>query len=368
MTPAERLAELFREQARACERLGSPLYAGLMVHAADDVLAGGPIATAMAGREHASGSDAVTLRLFGAVHRLVLSGEADALAAYYPSVGGTADPDAAWPAFRAVCADRLDEIRPWLERPPQTNEVGRAAALLGGLLWIVDMTTLPVRLVELGASAGLNLRPDLLRVTWNTPAPGSYGPATSPVELPQAWTGTLPPLGVSPSVVERRGCDLDPIVSTTADGRLRLQSYVWPDDLPRFDRLRGALDLARQVPVSVVQADAARFLEGVSVQPGTTLVVWHSVFWQYLSADARLRVQAQLDRLGSEATAAAPFAHLSLELEEDSPDAVVRLRMWPATSFSAYADAPAIATAAPHGIPVNWHAAATPVPGRDGAL
>jgi hypothetical protein len=360
VTPAERLAELFRQQSRACARLGSPLYAGLMVRAADDVLAGGPIVTAMAGHEHASGSDAVTLRLFGAVHRLVLTGAADALAAYYPSVGGIADPEAAWPVFRAVCADQLDEIRPWLERPPQTNEVGRAAGLLGGLLRIVAATTLPVRLVELGASAGLNLRPDLLRVTWDTPVPGSYGPTTSPVELPHAWTGTLPPLGVSLSVVERSGCDLEPVVPTTAEGRVRLQSYVWPDDLPRFDRLRGALELARQVPVSVVQADAARFLEGVSVQRGTTLVVWHSIFWQYLSAEARLRLQAQLDRLGGEATAAAPVAHLSLELEEVSPDAVVRLRMWPATSFPEYGDAAAIAVAAPHGIPVNWHDVASP--------
>jgi hypothetical protein len=352
--PEERLAELFRQSADSCGRLGSPLYAGLMAHAADDALAGGPIAVAMAGHEQDSASSAVTLRLFGAVHRLVLSGEEKALAAYYPSVGGSADPEAAWPLFRQVCADRLDVIRPWLERPPQTNEIGRAAAFLGGLLQIVAVAAFPVRLVELGASAGLNLRPDLLRVTWEDPAPGAFGPPDSPVVLARAWTGTLPPVDVPLAVVERSGCDLDPVEPTTPEGRLRLQSYVWPDDTARFNRLRGALQLARQVPVSVFRADAAAFLEHIHLRRGTTLVVWHSIFWQYLPSGARLRVRAQLDRLGAEAMPTAPVAHLSLELDEDSKDAVVRLRCWPPSRFPSFADDVAIAEAAPHGIPVDW--------------
>jgi hypothetical protein len=325
-----------------------------MAHAADDVLAGGPVADVMAGHENDPASSAVTLRLFGAVHRLVLTGEVRALAAYYPSVGGIADPDAAWPAFRQVCVDHGETIRPWLSRPPQTNEIGRGAALLGGLLHIAAATGLPVRLVELGASAGLNLRPDLLRVTWDTPRPGAYGPRTSPVVLATAWTGPLPPLGAPLAVVERQGCDLNPVVPTTSEGRLRLLSYVWPDDLDRIDRLRGALELARQVPVPVARADAATFLEGTGLREGTALVVWHSIMWQYLPSDDRARVRAQLERLGGEATQSAPVAHLSLELDPGSPSALVRLRLWPAAQFPTYRDEVTIADAAPHGIPVSW--------------
>ena len=51
MLPAQRMAELIRQQGDACARLGSPLYAGLMAYAADDPLDGGPVAVALSGRE-----------------------------------------------------------------------------------------------------------------------------------------------------------------------------------------------------------------------------------------------------------------------------------------------------------------------------
>ena len=52
-----------------------------------------------------------------------------------------------------MLAAQRDAVRAWLNRPPQTNEVGRAAALLGGLRHVTAEAALPVRLVEIGASA-----------------------------------------------------------------------------------------------------------------------------------------------------------------------------------------------------------------------
>ena len=131
--------------------------------------------------------------------------------------------------------------------PPQTNEVGRAAALIGGLLHLVaDNDDRPLRLVEIGASAGLNLRADRFRVEL---ADGrSVGPAGSPVVLRDPWQGPLPPLRPRLVVVERLGCDVAPLDPATTEGRLRLTSYVWPDQLERLDRLRGALQLAARGP------------------------------------------------------------------------------------------------------------------------
>jgi len=69
----------------------------------------------------------------GGVHRLVLQRRAPSLAMFYPSVGGCGAPDEAWPAFRGVLADHVVELRRRLDQAPQTNEVGRASALMGGL-------------------------------------------------------------------------------------------------------------------------------------------------------------------------------------------------------------------------------------------
>ena len=62
--------------------------------------------------------------------------------------------------FRDALEVLAGEIRPLIALPCQTNEVGRAAALLFGFLPVARATGLPFRLVELGASGGLNLRWD----------------------------------------------------------------------------------------------------------------------------------------------------------------------------------------------------------------
>ena len=91
-------------------------------------------------------------------------GSAPELAAYYPTVGGTWSSQAS-EAVLAFLAARGDEVRPLLDQAPQTNEVGRAAALVGGLLRLTERWQLPVRLWEIGASAGLNLQADRFRIS-----------------------------------------------------------------------------------------------------------------------------------------------------------------------------------------------------------
>ncbi|MCB1040214.1 MAG: DUF2332 family protein, partial [Acidimicrobiales bacterium] len=61
----------------------------------------------------------------------------------------------------------------------QTNEVGRSATLLGGFLE-VGRGGLPLRVLEVGASAGLNLRFDRYRYV---AAGRSWGPAQSPLQF-----------------------------------------------------------------------------------------------------------------------------------------------------------------------------------------
>jgi hypothetical protein len=347
--PRGGLVRRVRAQAVACRELGSPLYASLLDKVADDVRADGPSTEVLAGSEHVRRS-ALALRLMGAVHRLVLERRAPGLAMFYPSVGGTADLLGAWPAFRDVVVEHRDELRRLLDRPPQTNEVGRAACLIGGLLHVVDRWPGPLRLFEIGASAGLNLRADRFRV--ELVDGGGVGPYDSPVVLADPWLGRRPPLAGPLHIVERRGCDTDPVDPTTSEGRLLLTSFVWPDQPDRLERLRGAFQIASQVPATVLRRSARDFVADLRLAPGTTTVLWHSIMWQYLDDLERSDIVARLDSLGETADPDARLAHLSLEPRRRTPasnhEVLVVLRMWPG------GEERVLGAALAHGIPTTW--------------
>jgi hypothetical protein len=347
-TPAERTAQRLRWQAVACEALGSPLYAGLLNHAADDLLRDGPTAAVLDGHLDDPGRTALALRMLGGVHALVLTGRAPDLAAFYPSAGGKADAgpgaDLAWPAMRRVLAEQGDEVRAWLGHPPQTNEVGRGAALAGALCHLAAEASYPVRLIEIGASAGLNLRADQFRITGEG---ASFGPADSPVQMPGAWLGQVPE--VRPvEVVERTGGDLAPVDPVSEAGWLRLSAYVWADQAARFWRLRGAIDLAARIPAELRTEPASATIARIRPEPGTWTVLWHSIMRQYLDAEQDAELDAGVAALGAQATSSARFAHVSLELVKGTQDTPVELTTWPGGTRRR------LGTAPPHGIPVTW--------------
>lgn len=106
------------------------------------------MAQVLHGHEDDPPDSMLALRLMGAVRRRVLEGEV---------------PDMEWPTFRQALLDDAEALRSLLDRPVQTNEVGRCAALLPGFVAVAESTGLPLRLLEVGASAGLNLRWDRYR-------------------------------------------------------------------------------------------------------------------------------------------------------------------------------------------------------------
>jgi hypothetical protein len=137
-------------------------------------------------------------------------------------------------------------------------------------------------------------------------------------------------------------------------------SYVWADQAERFTRLRGALEIAREVPATVERADAFDWLERrlPARQPGTATVVFQSIVALYFSTEQRARMASMLADAGAAATAGEPLAWLRFE-HPDTGDPVatgwarigkpeVRITVWPG------GDDRLLATAAAHGPPVRW--------------
>jgi hypothetical protein len=328
--PREVLAGRLRWQAQGCAQLGSPFYASLLESAATDLEAGGPVWDVLDGSESEHEWAALALRLMGAVHRLVLDETLPELAPHYPSVGGDGDAVAAWPLFRQALKDHHSAIGRLTARGCQTNEVGRSAALLGGFLEAVHRAALPLRILEIGASAGLNLRWDRYRYESTQ---GEWGDVNSPVRFDHAFD-LAPPLNRSAEVVERKGCDLDPVDPTSEEGALTLRSFIWADQLSRLSLLDGAIKVAAEVPAEVERIDAASFLERELAEhrEGMATVVYHSVFMQYVGAEDQVRIKRAISN--------APVHYLTMEPDEGI--------------FEVRLGGELLGTSSPHGTHVRW--------------
>lgn len=351
LPPAARrlvLRRLFAEQAQRCAQGGSPFYQALLGAAASDVGAGGPCWSPLRRTDLVT---ALPLRLMGGVHRLVLEGQAPGLEAHYPSVGGDGDAVAAWPAFVQAIDQHAEYLAAFVQGPVQTNEVGRCRALLGGFLAIAELTGRPLRLLEIGASAGLNLRWD--RYFYEARG-AAWGDPESKVVLRDGFLTEPPFRAVQPVVVERQGCDLYPVDVTARDGANTLLSYTWADQTERIAALRGAIAIAAEIPVALAEADACDWLPTrLETRDGdVATVVFHSYVMQLLDRESRSRLTALMERAGRAATRTRPLAWLQYEYLGGK--GTVRLRTWPQPLDTV------LARASAHGQNIEWVPAPIP--------
>lgn len=291
----EEIAQGCLDQAGWAAKLGSPMYEALLQRMANDVRAGGPCLAALEPYTQLSRMLGPLL-LLAAIHRMVLEGQLPEAERFYPSMGGQSDVNGLWPHLlkavpQAVLPDYL-----------QTNEVERSRALLPGFLEVVRQTGLPLRLLEIGASAGLNLRWDRFPF----------------LDVPDAVR-----------IVERRGCDLNPIDPTLAESRAAMLCFVWPDQTDRIQKLAQAIEIARGVPAPVDRCDAAEWLRAqlADSRPRVATVVFHSVVMLYLTEEGRENVRRVIEDAGARVTVNTPLAWLSMEPGADQAE--VHLTMWP---------------------------------------
>lgn len=328
----ERVLAHFDEQAGFCTAYGSPFTGALITRLRGDIADGGPTAALVAAWPANPRADVVALRLTGALHAAVLTGRDTALAALYPGHAPAWRMDDVWPAARAFIARDADWVRAFLRSAPQTNETRRAIALLAGFLAFTQRWRGPVDLLEIGASAGLNLNWD--RFVYRT-ASWAWGPE-SPVVIDTDWQGAAPPL-TEINVRHRAACDLNPLDIRDDAARLTLKSYIWPDQPERLARFDGAVALALKHDTRVDRADAAEWLAqklAARAQDAAT-IVYHSVFLQYPPREVREKIIAAIQSAGASATNAAPLAWVRLEPEAVTDGVhnalrfVIDLTTWP---------------------------------------
>jgi len=293
------LAELWRWFGATQCRGYSPIYERIAAAVAQDEEVLGLIAAAPP-------SAHMPPALFAAVHDVLLAGVEHPLADVYAG-RSAADPA---PLFLELCRSHRDDVAARLAtRHIQTNECGRSAVIGPGLTWLAARLGEPLALVDVGASAGLNLLCDRYRLDY--PRHGSTGPASSPVRIRCEVIGGDPPIAPHlPALAARVGIDRSPVRLDDPEDARWLLACVWPDT-GRLERTAAAIRLAQEDPPTVVAGDANDTLPGVlaTLPAGAVPVVVTTWAFAYLQAEDRARFAATLLR----ESAHRPLAWLSAE-------------------------------------------------------
>jgi hypothetical protein len=285
------LLDDLRVWARDIPVQGSDRYGAMCAGLADDPERASLILLARPGFQN-------PLILLAAVHHLLLEGERHPLAAYYATLVG----DAARPADEGlypVFAEFVDAHRARLTdlvvaRTTQTNEARRTVVTLPAFGIVAQAAGAPLALLEVGASAGLNLLVDRYAFRIGATPAGSQG---SSARFACDVEGELrPPVPPRVDIAWRLGLDLNPLDVRDPETRAWLRALVWPEHPDRLAMLDAALDVARPDPPLVLRGDLVDDLASLSAlaPTGAALTVVATWTLAYLEAKRRRAFVARL--------------------------------------------------------------------------
>lgn len=334
-----------RLQAGQCRALGAAFTAEVIEAAADDFAAGGAFATCVDGWTGDPVAAALGLRLAGALHFLAAAEPETPLGAAYRELGRGWTREALRPLVAEAARANDPLMRDFVSHAVQTNEVRRAAALLGGFLEVAKTTGLPIDLYEIGASAGLLLNWDRYRYDF-----AQFGWGEGELTISSEWKGDRPDWPSSVEIGKRLGCDIAPIAYADSEAVKRAASYIWAEQADRRERFLAAIAVARKLKPEIEAADAGDWLhERLRSRPeNRTTIVYQSVMAQYLSKETRKMVKHALGNCAQMASATRPLAWLRFEPDEGGVNFSVDVTMWPGGTSRR------LAYAHPHGAWVEW--------------
>jgi hypothetical protein len=231
------------------------------------------------------------------------------LAGYFPEPGA-AQPDfddGFFPAARAFCSERLDDIAAVCDgRRYQMNEVARCTQIALGIAAAVPPGE-PVALVDLGTGAGFGLQLDRYRYRVGAV---TGGPAAAALTLDCEPRGAgQPPPATLPPIAERAGIDVHPVDAADPAARAWLEACA-PPEASALSRLAAALDLAARHPARIVEGDVVDALPGVLAGLDAPRVI---VTDAYLAVFLPPERRAQLAGVLAEAGRERPVTWLSLD-------------------------------------------------------
>ena len=228
-----------------------------------------------------------------AVHYLLLNDTDHMLATFYPDINPVPCPmyTDQYPVFRDFCLQHLNEIEKIISTyHVQTNEVRRCACLLPAFDIVAEEAQgLSLALVEIGASAGLNLLWDYYGYDYGEGL--LYGERESSVQLGCTLRGDKrPPFPEKfPQIASRIGIDLHPIDVRSESDVNWLRAFIWPEHSGRLDLLHRAVKIARNNLPELLKGDVLEVLPGImdTVPPGSVLCLFHTFVSNQMSPEVR---------------------------------------------------------------------------------
>lgn len=208
-----------------------------------------------------------------AVHFFVLKNKQALLAQYYPSVTGQKTQAIPFGLFKAFVQQHQHGIIDLLQhRIVQTNVITRCNYLMPVFSNLLSSANGPATIIDIGASAGLNLNFDRYEYYYNNEK--VYG--NSRVKLHcQIKAGKVPTIKPFKNPIEKIGIDQHLIDVTNTDDLIWLQALIWPDQTERFLMLKEALNAPNLSEIKRIAGDTVADFKNIieAVDPYALLII-----------------------------------------------------------------------------------------------